>query len=239
VENPDRKIVFFAVGFETTSPVTAAAVKYAEAGGVANFFVLSAHKLTPPVLSALLADEVLIDAFVCPGHVTTITGTDVYRPLTDAGKPCVVSGFEPLDILSSVLRIVRQTNRGAAETEIEYARVASAEGNTHARRIMNDVFTPRDAVWRGLGPLKGGGFRVSDRYARFDAEKFFDMRVTGDDKETPGCICDKVLRGMKKPTDCKLFGKVCAPESPVGACMVSEEGTCAVYHKFGGKTLAA
>jgi len=239
MENGDRKVVFFAVGFETTSPVTAAAVKFAEAEGVKNFFVLSAHKLTPPVLSALLADEVMIDAFVCPGHVTTITGTGVYKPLTDLGKPCVVSGFEPLDILSSVLRIVRQANRGVAETEIEYSRVASAEGNTTAREIMNDVFQPRDAVWRGLGALKGGGLKVGEKYARFDAEKFFDIRAEGDEKETPGCICDKVLRGLKKPTDCKLFGKVCAPESPVGACMVSDEGTCSVYHRFGGKTLAA
>ena len=239
LENKDKKIVFFAVGFETTAPVTAAAVKYAESRGAGNFFLLSAHKLTPPVLAALLADEVFIDAFVCPGHVTTVTGTDVYKPLTDAGKPCVVSGFEPLDILSSILRIVRQVNRGVALTEIEYSRVASPGGNRRAREVMNDVFAPRDAVWRGLGTLKGGGLRVSDKYRKFDAERVFDVRAEADDKETPGCICDKVLRGLKKPPECKLFGKACVPESPVGACMVSDEGTCSVYHRYWGKTLAA
>ncbi len=239
LENKGRKIIFFAVGFETTAPVTAAAVKYAEAAGAGNFFLLSAHKLTPPVLAALLAEEVLIDAFVCPGHVTTVTGTDVYRPLTDAGKPCVVSGFEPLDILSSVLMIVRQFNRGVVRTEMEYSRVATAAGNARARELMNDVFEPRDAVWRGLGSLKGGGLKVGKKYARFDAEEVFGVRARGDEKETPGCICDKVLRGLKTPPDCKLFGRACVPENPVGACMVSDEGTCSIYYRFRGGALAA
>jgi hydrogenase expression/formation protein HypD len=240
MESRERKIVFFAVGFETTAPVTAAAVKYAEANNVKNFFIFSAHKSTPPVLAALLAEEVKIDAFVCPGHVTAITGTDVYKPLTDAGKPCAVSGFEPLDILSSILMIVRQANKGgASSTEMEYSRVATATGNVHARKVMNDVFTPCDAVWRGLGLLKGGGMKPSAKYVRFDAEPHFGVEHFGDEKETPGCVCDKVLRGLKKPMDCKLFGTACNPESPVGACMVSDEGTCSIYYRFGGKLVSA
>jgi hydrogenase expression/formation protein HypD len=185
-----------------------------------------------------LAEEVRLDAFVCPGHVTTITGTHIYRPLTDAGKPCVVSGFEPLDILSSVLMIVRQANRGVAETQIEYSRVATAEGNRYARKIMDDVFAPRDAVWRGLGVVPGSGLKPHGAYARFDAEEAFGIKIVSDEKETPGCICDKVLRGLKRPTDCRLFGTACEPEHPVGACMVSDEGTCSVYYRFGGKSLA-
>ncbi|MBI3793901.1 MAG: hydrogenase formation protein HypD [Nitrospinae bacterium] len=238
LEHPSLKVVFFAVGFETTSPVTSAAVKFAELSGAENFYVLSAHKRTPPVLAALLADEVRIDAFVCPGHVTAVTGTDVYGSLTSAGKPCVVSGFEPIDILASVLCIVRQFNKGEARTEIEYSRVALAEGNVRAREIMNDVFAERDAVWRGLGLLKDGGFKVSEKYKKFDAEAVFGIRAVGDDKETPGCICDKILRGVKKPGDCPLFARACSPENPVGACMVSDEGTCSVYYRYGGKTIA-
>ncbi|MBI5177688.1 MAG: hydrogenase formation protein HypD [Nitrospinae bacterium] len=238
-ENPGKKVVFFAVGFETTAPVTAAAVKYAESLGLKNFFLFTAHKTTPAILGALLDGEVALDAFVCPGHVTTITGSGIYKPLTDAGKPCVVSGFEPLDILSSVLLIVRQINRGAATTEMEYSRVALAAGNVHAQKVMKEVFVPRDAVWRGLGVVPGSGLRPGGQYARFDAEAEFGLTPLADESETPGCLCASVLRGMKKPTDCKLFKTVCKPESPVGACMVSDEGTCSVYYRFGGKSLAA
>jgi hydrogenase expression/formation protein HypD len=234
-DNPGRKVVFFAVGFETTAPVTAASVKLAEAKGVKNYFVIGAHKTTPGVLSALLAEEVKIDAFVCPGHVTTITGTDVYRILTDAGRPCVVSGFEPLDIMTSILMIVKQVNRDVAETEIEYSRVATHEGNRHAQSMMNEVFAPVDALWRGLGTIPLSGLKTHGAYERFDACKEFDMEITLDDSETKGCICGKVLRGLNKPNDCKLFKTACTPDNPVGACMVSDEGTCSIYYRFGNK----
>ena len=234
-DNRDKKVVFFSVGFETTAPVSAASIKMAKLKGVNNYFVLSAHKTTPGVLSALLAEEVRIDAFVCPGHVTTITGTSIYKPLTDAGRPCVVSGFEPLDIMSSILAIVRQANRGSAETEIQYSRVATAEGNLNAQEMMREVFTPVDALWRGIGAIPGSGLKPYREYARFNACKEFNLEIEVNDSETKGCICGKILRGLNKPTDCKLFGTACNPEEPVGACMVSDEGTCSIYYRFHGK----
>ena len=235
IDNPDKRIVFFSVGFETTAPVSAASLKLANLKNVKNYFVLSAHKTTPGVLSALLAEEVRIDAFVCPGHVTTITGTDVYKILTDAKRPCVVSGFEPLDIMSSVLAIVRQINRGVAETEIQYSRVATNEGNLHAQKIMNEVFAPVDALWRGIGAIPNSGLKPHGEYTRFDACNEFSIKIEVNDSETKGCICGKILRGLNKPTDCKLFGTACNPEEPVGACMVSDEGTCSIYYRFQGK----
>lgn len=233
-ENPHKKVVFFAVGFETTAPVTGASLKLAESMNVENYFVLSAHKTAPGVLGALLAEEVKIDAFVCPGHVTSITGTAMYKLLTDAGKPCVVSGFEPLDVLSSILMIIRQANRNAAETEIEYSRVVSHSGNVHAQKLMAEVFKPTDSLWRGIGLIPGSGLKPYNNYKRFDACEEFALEIPADEKETKGCICDQILRGQKKPTDCKLFRTACNPEEPVGACMVSDEGTCSIYYRFGG-----
>jgi hydrogenase expression/formation protein HypD len=240
-QNRNKKVVFFAVGFETTAPVTAASIKFAESTGVDNYFVLSAHKTTPGILDALLADEVRVDAFVCPGHVTAITGTAIYKVLTDAGKPCVVSGFEPLDIIISILMIVRQANNGVAKTEIEYKRVAKKEGNETAQRIMREVFSPVDAVWRGIGAIPGSGLKPDGEYERFDACREFRLKIKTEDSETKGCICDRILRGLAKPTDCKLFRTVCTPEDPVGACMVSDEGSCSVYYRFAAdkKTVAA
>ncbi len=234
LEQPAKKVVFFAVGFETTAPVTAAAISYARAAKAKNFFIYSAHKTTPAILAALLDGEVRLDAFVCPGHVTTITGADIYKPLTEAGKPCVVSGFEPVDILRSVLMIVRQANRGVAETEIEYTRVATWAGNAFAQKLLADIFEPCDAVWRGIGPVPMSGLTCKGDYARYNAASEFGISFDGDEKETPGCICGSILRGMSKPADCKLFRKACNPENPIGACMVSDEGTCSVYYRFGG-----
>lgn len=231
-ENKDRKVVFFAVGFETTAPVTAATIKLAKIQNLKNFFILSAHKTTPGILKALLDGKLDLDAFVCPGHVTAITGTSIYSELTKAGKPCVVSGFEPLDILQSVLMIVRQLKKKQAKTEIEYSRVAREEGNVTAQKIMREIFRPVDAVWRGLGNVPGSGLKPHEKYECFDAEKKFGIKITIDEKEAPNCICGEILRGLKKPTDCKLFKKACDPDNPVGACMVSDEGTCSVYYRF-------
>ena len=231
-QNSDKKVVFFAVGFETTAPVSAASIKFAESSGIDNYFVLSAHKTTPGILDALLTDEVRVDGFVCPGHVTAITGTEIYKVLTDAGKPCVVSGFEPLDIITSILMLVRQLNDNKAITEIEYKRVTKDEGNVTAKKIMEDVFSPVDALWRGLGVINGSGLKPDGKYARFDACQEFGLEIKMDETETKGCICDRILRGLDKPTDCKLFKTVCTPEEPVGACMVSDEGSCSVYYRF-------
>ncbi len=233
VENPDKKVVFFGVGFETTAPVTASAIKYARAKGVENFFVISAHKTTPGILGALMDGQLKLDGFVCPGHVTAITGTAVYKPLTDAGKPCVVSGFEPLDIVSSIHRIVKQLIEGRAETEIQYARVARPEGNVTAQKLMREIFEPVDAVWRGIGVVPGTGLKPRGEYRRYDALTEFGLEISLDDSVTKGCICGEILHGLKKPTDCKLFKTACDPENPVGACMVSDEGTCSIYYRFG------
>jgi hydrogenase expression/formation protein HypD len=240
-DNKKKKVIFFAVGFETTAPVTASSIKLAESMGVNNYFVLSAHKTTPGVLGALLAEEVKLDGFICPGHVTTITGTAMYKPLTDADKPCVVSGFEPLDILSSILSVVRQIEKGIANTEISYRRVVSSSGNIRAQEILSEVFSPTDALWRGIGVIPGSGLKPDGAYKRFDACIEFGLEIKTDEKETKGCICDKILRGLNKPTDCKLFNAGCTPEDPVGACMVSDEGTCSVYYRFSkeGKQVAA
>ena len=231
-QNRDKKVVFFAVGFETTVPVTAASIKFAESSGIDNYFVISAHKTTPGILGALLADEVRVDAFVCPGHVTAITGIGMYKVLTDAGKPCVVSGFEPLDIITSILMLVRQLNSNVAKTEIEYKRVTKNEGNVTAKKIMEDVFSPIAALWRGIGVIGGSGLKPDGRYKRFDACHEFGLKIKMEESETKGCICDRILRGLEKPTDCKLFKTVCNPEEPVGACMVSDEGSCSVYYRF-------
>lgn len=240
-ENPEKKVVFFAVGFETTAPVTASSIKLAESQNVENYFVISAHKTTPGILGALLAEEVRLDGFICPGHVTAITGTDMYKPLTDAGKPCVVSGFEPLDIMSSILAVVRQIESGIATTEISYRRVVSPVGNLTAQKIMSEVFSPVDALWRGIGVIPDSGLAPAGAYKRFDACAEFGLEIKADEKETAGCICDKILRGLMKPADCQLFDTACTPEEPVGACMVSDEGTCSIYYRFGreGKELAA
>ncbi len=240
-ENRGKDVIFFAVGFETTAPVTASSIKLAEAMGVDNYFVLSAHKTTPGILGALLAEEVRLDGFICPGHVTAITGTAMYKPLTDACKPCVVSGFEPLDIMSSILSVVQQVEKNVATTEINYRRVVSSSGNPTAQKIMGEVFSPVDAVWRGIGVIPNSGLKPDGAYKRFDACAKFGLKITTDEKETRGCICDKILRGLKKPVDCKLFNTVCAPEEPVGACMVSDEGTCSIYYRFGkeGREVAA
>lgn len=232
LDNPNRKIIFFAVGFETTAPVTAAAIKLAEKLGARNFTIFSAHKTTPGILKVLTNEEVRIDGFVCPGHVTAITGTSIYETLIKAQKPCVVSGFEPLDILQSIYMLTRQVNEERSEVEIQYKRVTKSTGNKTARALIEEVFEPVDAYWRGIGLVPGTGLRPKGVFARFDAAEEFGISEILEEKETTGCICGSILRGLKTPLECPLFRNVCHPDNPIGACMVSDEGTCSIYFRF-------
>ncbi|MBN2135004.1 MAG: hydrogenase formation protein HypD [Acidobacteria bacterium] len=228
-----KKVIFLAVGFETTTPTIAGSIKIAADGDVGNYFILPGNKTMPNAMSALAGSgELKLDGFICPPHVSAITGTKLYDFLAaDYGKSCVVGGFEPTDILQTVLMLMKQVNEGRAEVENQYSRVVTREGNIKATELVDSIFEPADAVWRGLGVIPGSGLTSNAEYSRFDALKEFDITMdTG--KDNPGCICGDVLTGRKTPKDCKLFGKACLPENPQGACMVSSEGTCAAYYKY-------
>ena len=232
-ENRDREVVFLGIGFETTAPTVAAAIRTAHAGGDVNFSVLSAHKLLPPAMDALLSDgNAMVNGFLCPGHVTTIIGTSSYETVTEKyNTPCVVTGFEPVDILQGILMLVEQIESGRSEVEIQYTRGVSPEGNPGALAIMNEVFEPCHAPWRGLGIIPDSGLAIRETYEPFDARSRFDLEVPPA-REPSGCLCAQILRGAARPPDCKLFRKACTPGTPVGPCMVSSEGTCAAYFKY-------
>jgi hydrogenase expression/formation protein HypD len=231
-KNPGKQVIFLGIGFETTAPLTAAAIVEAEKHRIRNFSVLSAHKVMPPVMKALVKEGVKIDGFIAPGHVTAITGTDIYEELPRSfGLGVVVSGFEPSDMMQSILMLVKQIEAGKPAVGIQYQRVVRKEGNPIAKKLMKQVFELRDDNWRGLGKIPESGMKISGRYRAFDAESLFPL----DMPETPepkGCICGQILRGTKTPPHCKLFAKRCTPADPVGACMVSSEGTCATYYKY-------
>lgn len=232
-KHQDRRIVMIGIGFETTVPTIAAAVYQAQQEGLDNFLVFSAHKLLPPALDALLAgEEVRIDGFICPGHVTTIIGTEPYQEVVDRyGKPCAISGFEPVDILQSIDMLVSQIEEQRCEVEIQYARAVHSEGNPKARQLMEEVFEPTDGLWRGLGSLPQSGLKLRGKYRTHAAESHYDLTVPPTD-EMPGCRCGEVLRGVLAPPQCALFRKSCTPTNPYGPCMVSTEGTCAAYFKY-------
>lgn len=228
-----RNLIFLGVGFETTAPTIASALLEAKNERVKNFFVLSAHKLIPPAMSALLDEDVKIDAFLCPGHVSVIIGAKAYKKLSEHhSKPCVVAGFEPLDVLQSIHMILAQIAEGAAKTEIQYTRVVSWNGNETAQQLMQEVFEPCDTEWRGLGTIPQSGIRIRDKFAEHDASKQFDVELP-ESHDNPACSCGDVLRGVKLPPDCRLFAKACTPGNPIGPCMVSSEGTCSAYFKYG------
>ncbi len=230
-----RNLVFLGVGFETTAPTIASALLEAKERGIGNFFVLPGNKLIPPAMDALLDENVEIDAFLCPGHVSVITGAKVYESLSEKyGKPCVVAGFEPLDVLQSILMILAQLAEGAGRTEIQYTRVVSWNGNETAQRLMQRVFEPCDTGWRGLGNIPLSGLGIRDEFSGHDAAKRFEVALP-EPRENPGCICGDVLRGVKTPPECKLFVSACNPGNPIGPCMVSSEGTCSAYFKYGRK----
>lgn len=232
--NPARKVVFFAAGFETTSPAVAATLGRAVEEGLRNFFIFSVHKTIPGAMRALLDTPALkIDGFLCPGHVSTIIGTAPYRFIAEEyGKPAVVSGFEPVDILQSTLMMINQIEEGRPAVDIQYKRAVSLEGNPKAREVVDRFFEPSDSNWRGIAVIPGSGLKLRHEYSAYDAEKVYDIRVDAP-KEVKGCACGEVLQGIKTPPECKLFAKACTPENPVGACMVSYEGSCAAYYKYG------
>ena len=232
-KNPHENIVLLGVGFETTAPTVAATVKTAARLGLENFSVFAAHKLLPPAMDALLSEgELDVQGFICPGHVTTIIGTRPYEQVAARyGTPCVVTGFEPVDILQGVLMLTKYLEAGRAEVGIQYTRGVSAEGNPRARAIMAEVYRPVDAQWRGLGVIPGSGLGFREEYAAFDAGRRFDLDVPPA-AEPKGCRCGDVLRGAISPAECPLFRRACRPEKPVGPCMVSSEGACAAYYKY-------
>ncbi len=232
--DPAREVVFLGVGFETTAPAIAGSIVSAQARGIANYSVLPSLRTIPGAMALLAADPgVKIGAYLCPANVSAIIGTDAYRPLAERFRlPCVVAGFEPLDILSAVLMILRQVSKGEARVENEYSRVATASGNRKAQALMGDVLEPCDADWRGLGVLPGSGLRIAGKYAAFDAGEKIGVAIAPT-PERPGCRCGDVLKGMIDPPECPLFGAACTPETPVGACMVSTEGACAAARRFG------
>jgi hydrogenase expression/formation protein HypD len=233
MENPEKEVVFYAVGFETTAPTVAATVLEAERQGIKNLSVFSLHKLTPPAMKALLdSGEVKIHGFICPGHVTAIIGAKAYGFLaSDYNAPCVVAGFEPIDALLGLYRLIVQLEENRCEIEIEYDRVVKWDGNPYAKMTMDEVFEPSDASWRGIGTIPLSGLRIRERFSSFDAEKRFSMPACPE-AEPRGCRCGDVLKGMIRPSQCPLFGRSCTPEAPVGPCMVSSEGTCAAYYKY-------
>jgi hydrogenase expression/formation protein HypD len=232
-QNPERKVAFLGIGFETTAPTIAAAVLAARAEGVDNFSVLSSLKLLPPAMYALLSGgELDVSGFICPGHVSTVIGTAPYEPVAaQYHTPCVVVGFEPVDILQGIHMLVSQIETGEARVEIQYRRAVRPEGNRNALKTIYDVFEPCDAQWRGLGMIPASGLAFRRDYRAFDAEALFDLEVP-EPAEHRECKCGDILRGVMIPTECKLFRHLCRPENPIGPCMVSTEGSCAAYYKY-------
>ena len=240
-EHRGREVVFFAIGFETTTPPTAVAVLQADAEGLANFSVLCCHVLTPAAIAAIVdapaaeaPDGVALDGFVGPAHVSTVIGSDPYaRFATAHRKPVVIAGFEPLDVMQAILLLVRQVNEGRAEVENEFTRAVVPQGNLKAQQLMDRVFELRESFeWRGLGEVPDSALRLNERYARFDAERRFPLTYASV-ADNRACECGAILRGLKQPRECKLFGSVCTPETPMGSCMVSSEGACAAHYTYG------
>lgn len=231
-ENPDKKIVFAAIGFETTAPGTAIAILNAEKEKLDNFFIISAHKIMPPPMNALIEEGIPIDGYIGPGHVSSVAGSKIFSGLAEKHKiPVVISGFEPVDLLQSVLFLVQMIRDGKYGVKIQYNRLVSEEGNMKAQEMMNKIFEPEDQHWRGIGTIPLSGLRLKKSYNKYDAEIQIPVQVeTG--PEPKACLCGQILKGLNKPTDCPLFEKKCTPSNPVGACMVSTEGSCHAYFNF-------
>jgi len=240
-KNPDKQVVFFAIGFETTTPPTAVAIKQAAALGLKNFSVLCCHVLTPSAISSILESPevrqwgtVPLDGFIGPAHVSTIIGSRPYEFFAEEyRKPVVIAGFEPLDVMQAIKMLIRQVNEGRAEVENEFARAVSREGNFKAQELVAEVFEMRKTFeWRGLRVLPYSALRMRSQFAEFDAEKRFPLGYASV-PDHKACECGAILRGVKRPQDCKIFGTVCTPENPVGSCMVSSEGACAAHYTYG------
>ena len=234
-KQPNRKVVFLGVGFETTAPTVAWSIRQAGRDGLGNFLVLSAHRTMPPAMAALLqGGEVAIDGFLCPGHVSAIIGLRPYEFICrDYSLPCVAAGFEADDMLAAIAMLLKQTAEHRAQVENQYVRGVSAEGNPEAQAIMAEVFEPCDAEWRGLGTIPSSGLSIRAEYRAHDAQAALAPQPCAKPAKRSACLCGDVLRGAKLPTACALFRTTCTPETPVGACMVSSEGACAAYYKYG------
>ena len=240
-DNPERQVVFFAIGFETTTPPTAVAIQQASKMELDNFTVHCNHVLTPAAIIGILdlpddstESSLAIDGVIGPAHVSTVIGSNPYNFVADEyKKPVVISGFEPLDVLQSILMLVRQLNENRVEIENEFTRAVTPEGNLKAQRIVEETLTLRhEFEWRGLGFIPNSGLQIREEYEHLDAEKRFHLSKS-EGRENKACECPAVLRGVKTPEQCKLFGTVCTPENPIGACMVSSEGACAAYYSYG------
>lgn len=238
---PKREVVFFAIGFETTTPPTALAIRLAAGKGLMNFSVFCNHVLTPPAIQNILESpdvralgSVRIDGFIGPAHVSTVIGTQPYEFFAEEfEKPVVVAGFEPLDVMQAILMLIAQVNEGRHEVENQYARAVKPDGNAKAKAEVGDIFELRKSFeWRGLGLVPYSGLRLKKEYMQYDAEQRFDIEDMPA-RDNPACECGAILRGVKKPVDCKLFGTVCTPETPMGSCMVSAEGACAAHWTYG------
>ena len=234
-ENPKKSIIFIGIGFETTAPTIAASILQAEQEKIKNYYVLSLHKVCPPIMKAILdLGEVKLDGIICPGHVSAIIGARPYQFLPDDYHiACAISGFEPVDILLAVDSLVEQIESGQPRVDITYRRGVKEEGNEAALRLMEKVFEIGEADWRGIGIVPESGLKIRPEYEKFDAAKNFKVKI-GPGREPKGCICGAVLRGVSTPLECKLFRVTCTPERPIGPCMVSSEGSCATYYEYGG-----
>lgn len=230
----EREIVFIAIGFETTAPACAALVLEAYKKDIKNLSIFAFNKTMGEVMSLVLSDKKLkIDGFLCPGHVTAITGLQLYNEVVESRRAAVVTGFEPVDILVSIVEMIRQVNKSEFVAVNKYGRVVKDEGNPVARGLLNEVFDKEGCWWRGIGFIEDSGLALSKKFEKFDAVKKFGLKLA-DNIEIPGCRCGEVLKGYIKPSECGLFGKACTPDNPVGPCMVSSEGACAAYYKYGG-----
>lgn len=232
-KNPDKKIVFIGIGFETTTPTIAASILSAKQMNLNNYFVFSAHKLVPPVLAALMKNkDVRINGFILPGHVSVIIGSKAYLPFFERHKiPCTITGFETADILQAILSLVKQIEDDNPRLENAYRRAVTFDGNEKAKQIMQDVFETVDAAWRGIGIIPKSGLKIREEFSSFDAEKMFEFNIPKA-VVLKECSCGEILQGIKTPAQCALYKKSCTPINPVGPCMVSSEGTCAAYYQY-------
>jgi len=235
-DNPDKKVVFIAVGFETTTPATAVVIDEASQQNIANFFILSNHKLVVPAMRTFLSEKNnKIDAFLCPGHVSVITGSDIFSEIVeDFSRPCVVAGFEPIQIIEGIAEICKQLAEEKAELKSIYNAVVTKKGNVTAQRMICECFEPSAGYWCGLGKIDKSTYQLKEKYSQFDAFKHFGITDVPD-KERSGCRCGEVLCGLIEPPECKLFGTSCTPDEPIGPCMVSSEGACAAWYKYNRK----
>jgi len=230
--NPLKKVIFLGIGFETTAPGTAVTMMQAKELDVRNLLLLCAHKVMPPAIETIMREGTDIDGFICPGHVATITGSSIFDFIPDNYNiACVITGFEPADILMSILMLIRQVNSKISKVEIQYSRAVKPDGNILARKHMDCVFEKCSASWRGFGPIPESGLALNKEFEEFDAEKKIPVTVTPL-QENELCICGKILRGLYSPADCTLFANICNPNNPLGACMVSAEGTCNSWYRF-------